>query len=174
MTKRKVSTELSKRDLEFCKSYEKHAGQMQLVCKDLNITVGSARNILCKPAVKERLSMALQRSREMIVAGTPEVVRKLYEMLYDERTPIKVKAQIATSLLDRAGLNIPSSPPVQVNINTELIDRARLVLAEKVNPIQTELTLEGDQGVLATQGQSQQGETLSIPATQGYMPIADL
>ena len=159
MTKQKSTTELTKRELEFCKSYERHAGQMQMVCKDMNITLGSARNLLCKPAVKERLSMALQRSREMIVAGTPGVVRKLYEMLYDERTPIKVKAQIATSLLDRAGLNTPTTPPVQININTELIDRARLILGNKVNPI-NDIDLTKD-------------DVAPIPATQGYLPSAD-
>lgn len=137
MTKKQVNTDLTKREAEFCRLYSRYAGNLPMVCERMKITVGSARNLLCKPAVKEHLQMALQRSREMIVAGTPEVVRELYRMLYDERTPIKVKAQIATSLLDRAGLCIPTSPPVQVNINTELIDRARLVLAEKVDSTRT-------------------------------------
>lgn len=132
MSKRKDYTDLTKRESEFCRLYSRYAGNINMVCKDMNITVGSARNMLCKPAVKEHLQMALQRSREMIVTGAPEIVKELYRLLYDDRTPVKVKVQIATSLLDRAGLNTPTSQPVQVNINTELVDRARLVLAEKV------------------------------------------
>ena len=111
-----------------------------MVCKHMKITAGSARNLLCKPAVKEYLQSALSRSREAIIAGTPAVVEELYRMLYDERTPIRVKAQIATSLLDRAGLSTPTCPPVQVNINTELVDRARMILAQKVDSTRIDVT----------------------------------
>ena len=112
MTKVQRYGELSKRESEFCRLYARYAGNLPMVCKHMKITAGSARNLLCKPAVKEYLQSALSRSREAIIAGTPAVVEELYRMLYDERTPIRVKAQIATSLLDRAGLSTPTCPPV--------------------------------------------------------------
>lgn len=54
-------------------------------------------------------------------------------MVNDETLNPKVRSSLIDSLLDRAGVEQPKTPPIQININTQIADRARAILAEKLN-----------------------------------------
>ena len=57
------------------------------------------------------------------------------EMFLDKSTPPQVRAAVGTGLLDRAGLEKPQNSQITVNINTEISDRARQILAERVGEV---------------------------------------
>ena len=57
------------------------------------------------------------------------------EMFMDKSTPPQVRSAIGNGLLDRAGLEKPQNNQITVNINTEISDRARQILAERVGEV---------------------------------------
>jgi len=54
-------------------------------------------------------------------------------MVYNEDTSEKVRATLINSLLDRAGIIPPKSNFLQINVNTEISDRAREILASTID-----------------------------------------
>ena len=54
------------------------------------------------------------------------------EMVNDENVNPKIKAQLLDSLLDRANVSAPKQPLVSISLNTEVQDRARMILAERI------------------------------------------
>lgn len=51
-------------------------------------------------------------------------------MINSDEVSDKVKSQLMNSLLDRGGLVSPKNPPISININTEISERARTLLAQ--------------------------------------------
>lgn len=62
----------------------------------------------------------------------PYLIDKAISMVNDENVSDRTKSTLISSLLDRGGLVQPKTPAVQINLNTEISDRARQLLAQKV------------------------------------------
>ena len=124
--------QLTEKQSEFVKIYRKHGGDIQKVCSELNITPKGVDRYLQNEMVKEQLSKSIELARQAIETATPYLVNKALEMVNDDKVGEKVKAQLLNSLLDRSGLVTPKQPTVSININTEISDRARTLLAQSM------------------------------------------
>jgi len=82
--------------------------------------------------IKEQLGRSLYLAREKIEHAAPMLVDVALNMIGSEEVSDKVKSALIGSLLDRAGINAPKTA-IQVNINTEISDRAREILAQTVD-----------------------------------------
>ena len=60
----------------------------------------------------------------------PAIIDKAINMINSDEVSDKVKSQLMNSLLDRGGLVSPKNPPINININTEISERARTLLAQ--------------------------------------------
>lgn len=136
--------QLTDKQCEFIKVYRKHGGNIQKVCNELNITTAGVNKYLQNEKVKEQLSRSIQIARESIEVATPYLINKAMEMINSDEVSEKVKAQLLNSLLDRSGLVTPKQPSVSININTEISDRARTLLAQTLQKDQT-LQIESEQ-----------------------------
>ena len=128
---------LTEKQKNFIDCYRKHAGNPTNVCSELNIGIVSFNKYLRQPSVIEQLNKSLQISRDKINAALPYLIDKAISMVNDKNVSDKTKSTLISSLLDRGGLVQPKSPAVQINLNTEISDRARQLLAqtiEKPNP----------------------------------------
>lgn len=81
--------------------------------------------------IKEQLGKSLYLARQKIEQATPVLVDMALNMIMDENVGSGIKATLINSLLDRAGITTPKTA-IQVNINTEISDRARQILAQTV------------------------------------------
>ena len=124
--------QLTEKQSEFIKVYRKYGGDIQKVCSELNITPKGVDRYLQNEMVKEQLSKSIELARQAIETATPYLVNKALEMVNDDKVGEKVKAQLLNSLLDRSGLVTPKQPTVSININTEISDRARTLLAQSM------------------------------------------
>lgn len=124
---------LTEKQKEFILSYRRHAGNLQKVQKDLNIGIPAMYNYLNNEKVREQINKSIQECYEKIEAAAPLLIDKAIEMVYDKNVNDKVKTQLINTLLDRGGVVKIQQPQVQININTELSDRAREILANTIN-----------------------------------------
>lgn len=124
--------QLTERQSEFIKVYRKHGGNLQKVCSELNITSAGVQKYLQNAIVKEQLNRSIEIARQSIEVSTPYLIDKAMEMINSDEVSEKVKAQLLNSLLDRSGLVTPKQPTVSININTEISDRARTLLAQSM------------------------------------------
>ncbi len=124
--------QLTERQSEFIKVYRKYAGDIQKVSTELNISPVMINKYLQNDKVKEQLNKSIQIARESIEVATPYLINKAMEMINSDEVSEKVKAQLLNSLLDRSGLVTPKQPTVSININTEISDRARTLLAQSM------------------------------------------
>lgn len=123
---------LTEKQLEFCRNYEKYGGNVYSLCRIKGYTIGSVNKMLENPRVSEYLSSTSEQARESISKALPYLVEKALSMIGDDKVGDNVKASLINSLLDRGGITAPKSPLINVNINTEISDRARQLLAEKI------------------------------------------
>jgi hypothetical protein len=123
---------LTRAQQDFVVAYEKNAGNINRTCQELNITTGRAAAIMQNPLVKERLSRSVEVAKERLTTAAPHLVNLALELVNDDEVSVKVRATLLANLLDRAGVSAPKEPAVQININTQIADRARQLLAEKV------------------------------------------
>jgi len=86
---------------------------------------------LADDRIKEQLGKSLYLARQKIEQATPVLVDMALNMIMDENVGHGIKATLINSLLDRAGITTPKTA-IQVNINTEISDRARQILAQTV------------------------------------------
>lgn len=133
--KPKKLKDLTEKQKIFIESYRKHAGNATNVCSELNIGIVSFNKYLRQPSVIEQLNKSLQISREKIQAAMPYLIDKAISMVNDENVSDRTKSTLISSLLDRGGLVQPKAPAVQINLNTEISDRARQLLAQKVESV---------------------------------------
>ena len=135
MSKLKPISHLSmtKREKEFVAAHQQCGGVQEDIAQMLNISVTTVLSYLNKPRVKAALDNNNARVREYLNASAMYQLRKLEELANDENTPAGIRAGIRQDLLDRAGFSQPKAPQVQVNINTEIADRARLIFAERLS-----------------------------------------
>lgn len=124
---------LTKRDREFLKMYRKFGGDTGKIANAMGIKQGSVLHYLEKPLVKRDITRNLDYCREVLNAAAPLVLAELQKLMFDSTVPAGVRAQIGAGLLDRAGLAAPKAPLVQVNVNTAIADRAREILASRIN-----------------------------------------
>ncbi len=129
---KKGSKSLTDRQSEFINVYRKYGGNIQKVSMELNISPVVISKMLQNEKVKEQLNRSIQIAREKIETATPYLVDKAIDMINSDRINDKVKAQLLNSLLDRGGINAPKQPSVSININTEISDRARTLLAQSM------------------------------------------
>lgn len=131
---RKLKTKkLTETQDRFCELYSKYAGNISKICIEMNISTPRASQFLENPLVKERLSRAVQIAKERIEASTPHLVNLALEMVNDENLNPKIRASLLDSLLDRGGVAQPKDTPlVQINLSTQVQDRARQILAERI------------------------------------------
>lgn len=124
---------MTKREKEFVATHQQCGGVQEDIAQMLNISVTTVLSYLNKPRVKAALDNNNARVREYLNASAMYQLRKLEELANDENTPAGIRAGIRQDLLDRAGFSQPKAPQVQVNINTEIADRARLIFAERLS-----------------------------------------
>ena len=134
---KKESKSLTEKQSEFINVYRKYGGDIQKVSRELNISTVMITKYLQNEKVKEQLNRSIQLARQKIETATPYLVDVALKMISDESVSEKVKAQLLNSLLDRGGLNAPKQPSVSININTEISDRARSLLAQSLVKDQT-------------------------------------
>ena len=125
--------ELTEKQSEFVKVYRKYGGDIQKVSTDLNISPIGVEKYLQNENVKEQLNRSIEIARQSIEVATPYLINKAMEMINSDEVSEKVKAQLLNSLLDRSGLVTPKQPTVSININTEISDRARTLLAQSMS-----------------------------------------
>ena len=128
MKKRK----LTPRQREFVKLHRKWGGDLAKVAKEGNYSLQSISKFMSMPLVKNEIASNLMYCRERISAVLPQILDNLVEMQASDSVPFNVRATIGLQLLDRGGLTEPKAPQVQVNINTSISDRAREILAQRV------------------------------------------
>lgn len=141
MAKRKSVMKLNKfgltaREYKFCKCYEKNFGDLDRTMADMGISIATARRILAQDNVNEYLATSIGRGRERLERAAPAIIDGLLKMFEDVNINSNVRATIGTALLDRAGLNKPTEPCVSININTEIADRARKLLNERISVVE--------------------------------------
>ena len=136
--------QLTERQSEFVRVYRKYGGNLQKVCSDLNITPKGVDKYLQNQQVKEQLNRSIEIARQSIEVATPYLIDKAMEMINSDEVGDKVKSQLLNSLLDRSGLVTPKQPTVSININTEISDRARTLLAQSMSKDYTS-QIEGSQ-----------------------------
>ena len=124
--------QLTERQSEFIKVYRKFGGDIQKVSTELNISPKGVEKYLQNQQVKEQLNRSIEIARQSIEVATPYLINKAMEMINSNEVGEKVKAQLLNSLLDRSGLVTPKQPIVSININTEISDRARTLLAQSM------------------------------------------
>lgn len=124
---------LSDKDKSFIKLYRQSGGNVEKIANELHLSERQVYNIMNKSVVKERLMKSVYETRQKIEAAAPLLVEKALEMVYNEDTSEKVRATLINSLLDRAGVIAPRENLVQININTEISDRAREILANSID-----------------------------------------
>ena len=129
---KKSKTVLTEGQKNFIEVYRKHAGNIDKVCKELGITSRSVERYLSEDKVKEQLNKSIEIARKKITDSLPFLVDKAINMINSEKTSEKVKAQLINSLMDKGGLITPKNPTVSININTEISDRARQLLASSL------------------------------------------
>lgn len=138
--KRKLqkSNNLTEKQKNFIESYRKNAGNISKVCSELNISDRQFYTYLQMPSVKEQMNKSLQLARDKIQAAIPYLIDVAIDLINEEKTSEKTKSFLIGQLLDRGGLVQPKQPAVQINVNTEISDRARQLLAQSVLNINEE------------------------------------
>lgn len=129
-TSKKDRMKLTERQEKFIEVYRKHGGNINKVCEEMGITTAGVNQYLSQDKVKEQLNKSVQIAREKIEAALPAIIDKAINMINSEDVSDKVKSQLMNSLLDRGGLVSPKNPPISININTEISERARTLLAQ--------------------------------------------
>ena len=124
---------LTSNEKEFISNYRKHGGDIEKVCSIMGMSHSAANRLLNKKPVREELNRSLFLARQKIEQATPYLVDKCLEMINDSDINEKVKAQLLNSLLDRSGIVAPKNTNIQVNINTEIADRAREIMAQTID-----------------------------------------
>lgn len=117
----------------FIKLYRQTGGDIEKVAKGLYLSERQVYNIMNNKKVKEHLNKSIYETRQKLEAAAPALVEKALEMVYSDYTSDKVKTTLINSLLDRAGILAPQQNLVQININTEISDRAREILANTID-----------------------------------------
>lgn len=128
---------LTDRQIEFINCYRKNAGDIVKVSNEMCITPRQVERYLENQFVREQIERSVQLARDKIKMATPYLVDLAMEMVNDENTSDKIRTQLLSTLLDRGGINAPKEPYVSININTEISDRARALLA---NTLQKDYT----------------------------------
>lgn len=123
---------LTARQLQFLEAYKKTGGNVPQTAQLMGVSVSLAYHLRANEKVKRELSLIVEKTRERIREGTEKYLNTLHELLDDKQTPSGVRASIAQDLLDRAGLLPPKTPTVQVNINTSINERARNIVAMRL------------------------------------------
>lgn len=104
---------------------------MAKVQQALSLSQKQTERYLADDRIKEQLGKSLYLARQKIEQATPVLVDMALNMIMDENVGSGIKATLINSLLDRAGITTPKTA-IQVNINTEISDRARQILAQSV------------------------------------------
>lgn len=130
---------LTPRQTEFIRNFRKCGGDVSKTCKAMGITEVLAYRWLAMPAVKNEITQTLDYCRTALTAMVPVIITELREIMQSPETSASVKANIGLNLLDRAGLQEPKQPTVQVNINTTISDRAREILAKRLTERDSEI-----------------------------------
>ena len=123
---------LTKKQKSFIKLYQDSQGDVYKVANTGKFTVNACYHMLDDPRVKNRLANTLNVVREKMVQSSPAIFEGLMKMFGDEGTPANVRANIGLQLMDRAGLATPKEPAMVVNINTSISERARQLVAKRV------------------------------------------
>lgn len=116
----------------FINSFNRNNGNIPAVCRDIGIKEVTCYKYLNDIEVKKILAKNIDYCRSALQAVAPAIVAGLVEMFNNSSTPPAVKASIGNGLLDRAGLKEPTENTVNININTEISDRARQLLANRL------------------------------------------
>ena len=124
--------QLTEKQNEFIQVYRKNCGDIHKTSMELQISPKMIEKYLQNETVKEQLNRSIQIAREKIETATPYLVDLAMEMIQSENVGDKIRAQLLNSLLDRGGVNAPKEPSVSININTEISDRARTLLAQSM------------------------------------------
>ena len=133
---------LTKKQQQFCDTYEKYGGNVALICADMNIKYKGYESYMNNSQVKEYISCAMQRTRDSIVSALPHIQRELLKMYNMGTTDDKVKIEIAKQFMDRAGLISDKNINVNVNINTQISERAKKIMVERQRQNMIDNTIE--------------------------------
>lgn len=133
---------LNKKQKKFCDVYAKYGGNYTLVMQELNIGQRQFEKYMQQVEVKEYLACALERVRKGMVDALPHIQAELLRMYNSDTTEEKLKVEIAKQFMDRAGLFADKSVNLNVNINTQISDRARQIMVEKQHCETIETTAE--------------------------------
>ena len=128
---------LNKRQRQFVDNYEKYGGNYALVCEAMHIGERQYYQYMQQNAIKEYLACSMQRCKDSIIASLPHIQKSLLEMYNSEQTDDKIKVQIAKEFFDRAGLIYDRNVNINMNINTQITERAKQLLLEKQTAIET-------------------------------------
>ena len=128
---------LNKKQQKFCDIYAKYGGNYSLVCENMHIGGRMYAKYMAMPEVKEYIDCSMQRCREGIIASLPHIQKSLLEMYNSNETDNRIKLEIAKQFLDRAGVLADRNTNINVNINTQLSLRARQLMIERQNAIET-------------------------------------
>ena len=126
---------ISQAQEKFVKVFSANNGNIAKTCQELGIVDSLAYRYLNNIEVKKQIAQNLEYCKRALEASAPQVIQGLMEMFMDKSTPPQVRAAIGNGLLDRAGLEKPQNNQITVNINTEISDRARQILAERVGEV---------------------------------------
>jgi len=152
---------LTKRERQFCDLYSRYGGNYHLICRDMGIGISAYKSYLRKDSVKEYLACAMQRAKDSLVAALPSITDGLIQMYNNPDIDPKVKVQIASQILDRAGLvTAPKDVNLNVSINTSISDRARELMRERIT-IETTATPVSPTPALAQNGDNIIGRKVS-------------
>jgi hypothetical protein len=133
VVRRKLNTNgLTKRQLEFVRCYRECNGDIEKTATAMNVTSTVIYRWLQCTNVKNEIANSLDYCRNMLVSMSPNIVQELRGMMLDKDVSASVRANIGLNLLDRAGITTPKEPLVSVNINTVISDRAREILAKRL------------------------------------------
>ena len=121
--------QLSNRQRDFIRIYRKNAGDLIKTASEMGLSANYCEKLLGIDTVKEQLLRSQIETKEKLSLATPFLLEKAVEMINDNKTSEKVKSTLILGLLDRGGIVAPKESPVQININTQISDRARELLS---------------------------------------------
>ncbi len=143
MTKKgAIRKELTPREQVFLDEYWKAAGDLRKVEK-AGFPPSTIKQIMSVPVVRERLMRSVEVAKETLQNASPHLVNLALQLVNDESVSTKVRASLLDSLLDRAGVSQPKTTgSIQISINTEISDRARKILSERIKQQPTPVVID--------------------------------
>ena len=152
---------LTAKQRKFVNTYEEYGGNYALITNELKIGQRMFENYMQQVEVKEYLACAMERTKQSILAALPHIQQELLKMYNCETTDDKIKVMIAKEFMDRCGLLQDKNVNLNVNINTQIADRARQIMIER----QSQNTIETTAKPVAERlsGSLGQFSTIEIP-----------